>query len=222
MKTDLFLPTLLCGLACLASLDAAETVDAQVSLPGGRLSDGTTELVGQFGGLAAHHDAGSLELASGFVGQVANQPPSIADGGSHEVLANTDEALNIASDDRDGDRRVYEVQSGPAHGSLSGSGPDFVYTPDPGYHGSDAFDLVVHDGADRSPSTTVDLTVVAWRRIHVRIDPDDDGPLLVEAQPLSGTSTTVTADYTSGVGASLEPLDPIVAHLLVWIFGGSG
>jgi hypothetical protein len=55
--------------------------------------------------------------------------------------------------------------SGPAHGTLSGSGANRIYTPDPGYLGADSFSYVANDGTLDSAAATVSLNV------HVNIAP---------------------------------------------------
>ena len=55
----------------------------------------------------------------------------------------------------------YLVVSGPSHGSLSGSGPDLVYTPDAGYVGPDWFLVIASNGILTSDPATVWIDVVA-------------------------------------------------------------
>jgi hypothetical protein len=79
----------------------------------------------------------------------ANEPP-IARGETH--YGRPDTALTIGDVrhndiDPDGDRLTVTVVTAPAHGTLSG--PDegaFVYTPNPGFFGTDAFTYKVSDG----------------------------------------------------------------------------
>ena len=55
---------------------------------------------------------------------------------------------------------AFTIMSQPAHGVLSGSGPDFTYTPAPNFHGSDSFTFRVQDqGAQGSNTSTVNITV---------------------------------------------------------------
>ncbi|HEV8168083.1 MAG TPA: DNA/RNA non-specific endonuclease, partial [Pyrinomonadaceae bacterium] len=55
---------------------------------------------------------------------------------------------------------TFTIMSQPAHGVLSGSGPNFTYTPAPNFHGSDSFTFKVNDGgAQDSNTSTVDITV---------------------------------------------------------------
>jgi hypothetical protein len=61
--------------------------------------------------------------------------------------------------DGDGDSLTFAVVSGPAHGTLSGSGASLIYTPDPDYLGPDSFTYVANDGALDSAPASVSLDV---------------------------------------------------------------
>ena len=52
--------------------------------------------------------------------------------------------------------------SGPSHGALT-LNPDgsFIYTPDPGYSGTDTFTYAATDGYLTSPDTTVTITIAS-------------------------------------------------------------
>ena len=54
----------------------------------------------------------------------------------------------------------FTITSQPAHGVLSGSGPNFTYTPAPNFHGADSFSFRVNDGGPQDSNTsTVNITV---------------------------------------------------------------
>ena len=48
----------------------------------------------------------------------------------------TPTAIMLSGSDADGDSLAFAVLSGPAHGTLSGSGANRTYTPDLGYLGA--------------------------------------------------------------------------------------
>ena len=55
---------------------------------------------------------------------------------------------------------AYTIVSQPAHGVLSGSGPNVTYTPAANFHGPDSFTFRVHDdGPQGSNTSTVNITV---------------------------------------------------------------
>jgi hypothetical protein len=72
-----------------------------------------------------------------------------------------DETLNVVltGSDVDGDGLTFTLVSGPSHGSLSGSIPNLLYTPDTNYHGSDAFTFNVNDGVLISDTAVISITV---------------------------------------------------------------
>ncbi|NBQ25977.1 MAG: tandem-95 repeat protein, partial [Verrucomicrobia bacterium] len=61
--------------------------------------------------------------------------------------------------DPDGDTLSYQILTPPEHGVLTGSLPDFVYTPEVHYSGTDTFTYQVSDGVGVSDSAEVRLQV---------------------------------------------------------------
>jgi hypothetical protein len=54
---------------------------------------------------------------------------------------------------------VYTIVSAPAHGTLSGTAPDLLYTPAADYNGADTFTFKVFDGLADSNTATVTVNV---------------------------------------------------------------
>ncbi len=79
------------------------------------------------------------------------------------VTVNEDTArdITLTGSDADGDPLTYVLVTGPAHGSVSGSGAIKTYTPDLNYNGSDSFTFKVNDGTIDSAPATVTITVIA-------------------------------------------------------------
>ena len=71
----------------------------------------------------------------------------------------SDNAITLTGSDADGDPLTYEIASYPENGSLSGSGQNYVYTPDEDYSGSDSFSFTVHDGDNGSAPATINIMV---------------------------------------------------------------
>jgi Bacterial Ig domain/Fibronectin type III domain len=63
--------------------------------------------------------------------------------------------------DPDGDSLGYSAVNPPPHGTLSGTPPQLVYTPAPGFAGSDSFSFAVDDGSLTSTPALVAVTVLA-------------------------------------------------------------
>ncbi|MDJ0835210.1 MAG: Ig-like domain-containing protein [Acidobacteriota bacterium] len=85
-----------------------------------------------------------------------NDPPTVQD--LHVLTtAETPVPLVLVGNDPDQDTLDFIVESQPAHGTLSGTAPDLVYTPADGYLGLDSFTFRAEDGFDQSGLATVML-----------------------------------------------------------------
>ena len=80
---------------------------------------------------------------------------------------------------------TYTVVTSPANGSLSGTAPNLIYTPNAGYTGADSFTFTVSNGTNTSGTATVSLTVIGQ-------------PTISSFTPASGpVGTTVTVTGTN-------------------------
>ncbi|HEX6047069.1 MAG TPA: DNA/RNA non-specific endonuclease [Pyrinomonadaceae bacterium] len=93
-----------------------------------------------------------------------NDAPT-ADSQSVSTNSNTPVSVTLTGTDLETADLVFEVTSGPTHGSLSGTGANVTYTPAANYSGPDSFNFVVRDSGDgMSPSlasaeATLSITV---------------------------------------------------------------
>lgn len=112
-----------------------------------------------------------------------NAPPVAADG-----TATTDEdtpvEITLSGSDPDGDPLTWPILSGPAHGSLTGSGATRTYTPNADYSGSDQLTFATDDGEDRSAPATVTITVT----------PTPDAPAATDDRVTTDEDTAATID----------------------------
>lgn len=90
--------------------------------------------------------------------QQANRAP-VAANQFYDIRVNTAITITLAATDADGDGLTYTVFSQPAHGTLSGSGAVYTYSPSLGYVGTDSFGFRANDGQADSNDATVDLTI---------------------------------------------------------------
>ena len=90
----------------------------------------------------------------------SNNPP-VAYAQSVTVLQDRAVAVTLSGADPDGYELVYAVTDGPGHGTLSGTAPALVYTPDPRFAGSDQFTFTVMDSEGVIATAAVNLTVSA-------------------------------------------------------------
>jgi parallel beta-helix repeat protein len=82
---------------------------------------------------------------------------------------------------------TFSIESEPSNGSLSGTPPNVVYTPDDDFYGDDSFTFTANDGYADSNVATVNITV----------DPVNDNPLITGQLSLdteSGIALEITLD----------------------------
>lgn len=97
----------------------------------------------------------------------ANDAP-VAQAQSLTTSENQPVAIRLAATDIDGDSLSYSIVTGPSHGSLSGSAPNLVYAPTPGYTGQDGFSFKANDG--KVDSTSASVTITMTDKINIRIN----------------------------------------------------
>ena len=93
--------------------------------------------------------AGSLRI---------NRAP-VASDVSATTAQDTPVGVTLSATDADSDPLTYAVVTGPAHGTLSGTGANLTYTPTPGYSGPDTFTYRANDGQADSNLATASITV---------------------------------------------------------------
>jgi hypothetical protein len=89
---------------------------------------------------------------------VTNKPP-VAYSQTVDTTKNTAVAVTLIAADPDGDPLTYTIASGPANGTVSGSGPDITYTPNTDFTGEDMFTYEVKDSAGSTATATVTINV---------------------------------------------------------------
>jgi alpha-tubulin suppressor-like RCC1 family protein len=104
-------------------------------------------------------------------------------GQAQAVTLNEDATaeITLSATDADGDALTYSIYVPPAHGTLSGTAPNVVYTPNANYNGSDSFHFVANDGKADSQPVAVSITVNSVNdaptisRLTVRTGNEDTG-----------------------------------------------
>ncbi|MDF7800409.1 Ig-like domain-containing protein [Pontiellaceae bacterium B1224] len=98
-------------------------------------------------------------LQSEVVGTITNVAP-IANGQDVSTLPNQELAIILTGTDSDGvTNLIYEVVDYPTNGTLSGTAPDLIYTPDMDFEGMDRLTFTVDDGVYSSVQASVSITV---------------------------------------------------------------
>ncbi|MBK1853603.1 hypothetical protein JO972_01400 [Verrucomicrobiaceae bacterium 5K15] len=129
----------------------------------------------------------------------ANTAPT-ADQSTLTVDAGLSSEIVLAGSDAEENQLTYALNSQPAHGVLSGTAPNLIYTPANGYLGTDSFTFTVNDGALDSAPATVLMTVVPSASVF---DASPDNTTIIH----NGSEGTV-----SGTPGELSYLSPLVNY----------
>jgi hypothetical protein len=132
-----------------------------------------------------------------------NDPP-IADEDSVTTQEGTQVSITLVGSDVDGDALSYSVVKGPVNGSLSGTGPDLIYTPNAYFNGSDSFTFKVSDGTVDSPAATVSI------KVHAVNNPPVGSYVgaVIQKNPPEADDGSVTTEEDTPVSITLEGSDP--------------
>ena len=139
----------------------------------------TTGLSGTFAGLpeaanltisgrafTIHYAANAVTLAV-----VPNTAP-VANNQSVTTNQGVAKAITLTGSDVDNDPLSYAIATGPAHGTLTGSGANRTYKPANGFAGNDSFTFVANDGTVDSAPATVSITVIEAASLIVTTSQD--------------------------------------------------
>lgn len=116
--------------------------------------------------LIALYDNGQLvwgqEPGGGCGGDTGVNCAPVAHAQNLPTPYETSLSITLSGEDSDGSITGYTVASGPASGTLIGSGASRLYTPNAGFFGSDSFTFTVTDDQGAvSPPATVSISVGA-------------------------------------------------------------
>ena len=97
----------------------------------------------------------------------ANARPPIADSQSLIAWEGIPLQITLTGSELTPGPLSWMIEGEPAHGVLSGIPPDFVYTPDEGFLGDDAFSFYINDGVSDSNLATVEISVYFSMKIFL-------------------------------------------------------
>ena len=135
-----------------------------------------------------------------------NQVP-VANPQSVNVLKNTSANITLTANDADGDPLTYAIVNSPTNGTLTGTPPNVIYTPNANYTGKDAFSFKANDGFVDSPPALVSLNVTSLAGLI--IIPTWDSTILSDPNVASITNTIITAILTYETRFS----DPVTVNI---------
>ncbi len=86
--------------------------------------------------------------------------PPVATNQSLTTPFGQDLNIELMGSDADGDPLTYVIETPPLHGSLAGTPPELVYTPENTYEGDDSFSFIVSDNESSSTPSIISIVVL--------------------------------------------------------------
>jgi endonuclease G len=130
-----------------------------------------------------------------------NDTPS-ANGQSVNTNSNTPVAITLTGSDVETavENLVFEVTVNPTHGSLSGSGANLTYTPNPDYSGPDSFAFTVRDTGDGAAAALTSAAATVAITVNDNVAPSISAPanVTVNTGPNATTCGTLVTDAQLG------------------------
>ena len=105
----------------------------------------------------------------------------------------SDNPITLTGSDPQDDPLTFAVATQPAHGTLTGTAPDLLYTPNANFYGTDSFTFTATDGVTTSPAATISITV------HGVNDPVD---ARTDAIAIKATTTTTLNVFQANGGSA--------------------
>ena len=134
---------------------------------------------------------------------VDNQQISVGSGASISVI--------LSGSDADNDPLSFQVTQQPAHGSLSGSAPNLVYTANSGFTGSDRFKFVANDGTVNSLEGTISITVTSGQSTGA-ISNYVNTPIIVDGSSSDWNSVSKFSEDPDDAADSIDWHSAAFAH----------
>jgi uncharacterized protein (TIGR03382 family) len=109
-------------------------------------------------------------ITGGRIVDVVGNDWPIAEGASLDSVRGAPVSFVLGASDPEDDPLTYSVVTLPAHGTLTGTAPALVYTPEAGFSGTDALRFQASDGQSTSNVAVVSFHVSASNRAPVASD----------------------------------------------------
>lgn len=140
-------------------------------------------------------DTGTISIT--VTPEAAENSPPVAEDASVSATEARPVIVEITANDPDDDALTYTVGQGPAHGSIEGNGPEFSYSSNSGYSGTDSFTVDVCDPHQACDTATVTIDVAEF-------EPPPEAPS--DADELTVERDTVTAgEQFTARGSAMQP-----------------
>jgi hypothetical protein len=148
----------------------------------------------------------------------------VANDRSVTTYKNTPMDIILTATDANSDSLAYSVVTPPSQGTLTGTTPDLIYTPNSDYTGADSFTFKANDGEADSDIATVSIDVKPI--ISIQISPMDSGTTntLNGIWGISATDVFVAGDSGTILhydGTAWSPMATGTTNTLNGIWGSS-
>lgn len=104
-------------------------------------------------------DGENVDTAIVYITIAAVNDKPVANPMSFSINEDNSKVFTLTGSDVDADSLVFQVVTNPSKGSLSGTAPNLVYTPNTDVYGNDSFTFRVNDGLLDSDIATVSITI---------------------------------------------------------------
>lgn len=195
------------------TLNSQSAFHGRVVVPAGTLTvNGSSLLHGMaFADRLTLNGGGIIECEAS--GGTPNLPP-VATAGETSTARDTAVAVPLVAVDPENAALVYQIVTGPAHGTVTLAGNIATYTPDDGFVGDDTFTFRVSDGVlDSAPAAFV-IHVFQPNRAPVAASPvfilnqgEGNAPLILTASDPDDDAVTwqITSQPSKGTLAGTPP-----------------
>lgn len=131
-------------------------------------------------------------------------------------MDSSDNAITLSASDVDGDTLTYTIISNPTNGTISGTAPNLLYTPNSSYIGNDSFTFKANDGTGDSSIATVSIVVASTvanslpiandQNISIDMDSSDNAITLSASDVDADTLTyTIVSNPINGTISGTAP-----------------
>ncbi|MHC4568481.1 MAG: ParA family protein, partial [Planctomycetota bacterium] len=155
-------------------------------------------------------------LATVSIDVIPNRIP-MAEPLKISTLEDSPKVINLQGSDPDGDTVVYCMVKSPSYGALSGTAPNFTYTPNRNFSGPDSFTFKVNDGEADSDVATVSITVRQVNDTPTAINENvtlvEDTPTTIPLRGLDPDGSPLTCKVLEGPShGSLSGTEPNMVY----------
>ena len=126
----------------------------------------------------------------------------VAGGQTVSTVEDETLSLQMQGSDVENDPLSFQIISNPALGTLSGTAPNLIFTPNKDFNGSDSFTFLINDGSGDSAAATVNVTIEpvndAPELTHVSnvTIAEDSGELVIDLSGISAGFSNETQGIT--------------------------